>query len=54
MLYEVSTLTTEEYIEREWIGWEPRAHWPYPDGLHHVTCGETATVFDAKKIVEVL
>ena len=54
VLYEVSKLTTEEYIEREWAGWEPRTHWPYPDGLHHVSCGETATVFDAKKIVEVL
>jgi len=52
ILYEVLELSEERYLERELVRWEPAPDWPFPDGLHHVSCAGSWVAFDSKRFVE--
>jgi len=46
---ELLVLTPTDFHERVALRLEPRAEWPYPDGLHHLVVDGTRVYFDAKK-----
>lgn len=49
-LFQVETLTAEDYREREVDRWHPNPNWPFPDGLHHICHLNESTVWDAKRL----
>jgi len=54
LVYEVLELSQKRYLERELVRWEALPQWPYPDGLHHLSCAGDVVAFDCKVVVEEL
>ncbi len=50
-LFETDLSSQDLYRETELTRWEPRADWPFPDGLHHLCRLGDITIWDAKKVL---